>query len=199
MAFIEERLLNRIAYGFTGGPSFLTTKVSLLSGRVARNAERSQPLYVFNAPYGAIQQEHFDLVVSSFNACLGGLHSFRFRDKTDHTGTTETIGTSTGGADQELQLIKTYTFGGQSTVRTIKKPVAGTVSIFEDGTPLASTVDTTTGIVTFTGNLTSPLGVITATYEFDVPVMFMDDDLQFSIVELNAMSAEINLREDLSA
>ena len=196
MSFIETQLLNRIAYGFTGGPTFSTTKVPLFSGIVATNAERSQPLYIFNAPFSAIQPEHHAQVIAAFNACLGGAHSFRFKDKADFELTTEVIGTAVGGADETMQLIKTYTFGSQSTVRTIKKPVVGTVSMFEDGAPLAATVDTTTGIVTFTSTAAK---VITATCEFDVPVMFMDDDLQFSYVELRALSGEVNLQEDLKA
>lgn len=199
MSFIESRLLTKVAYGFSGGATFATTKVELFSGIVSRNAERSLPLYRYRAPYNSIQTDDTALVVAAFNACLGGLHSFRFKDHTDFELTTEIIGTGTGGADQELQLIKTYTFGDQSVVRQIKKPVAGTVDLFEDGAPMASSVDTETGIVTFTSGSTSPLPVITATCEFDVPVMFVDDDLQFSIHNLEAHSGEINLMEDLSA
>lgn len=194
--FIESRLLNRVAYGFTEHINYLTTRVPLVSGIVATNAERSQPLHTYNAPYSAIQPAHHALVVAAFNACLAGAHSFRFKSKADYQLTTETIGTAVGGADETMQLIKTSPFGGQSTVRTIKKPVTGTVSLFEDGSPLASSVDTTTGIVTFTSTAGK---VITATCEFDVPVMFTDDDLQFSIIELSALSADINLMEDLKA
>lgn len=196
MSFIESRLLTRVAYGFTPTPTWNTTAVPLYSGFVSRNAERSLPLYLFTAPYINIQPEHRVLVINAFHAAMGRLHGFRFKDHTDFEGTTEVLGTAVGGADETMQLIKTYTFGSESVARTIKKPVTGTVSLFEDGSPLASSVDTTTGIVTFTSTVGK---VITATYEFDVPVMFMDDDLQISFVEKNAHSAEVNLKEDLSA
>ena len=196
MAFIESTLLDRVAYGFSGGPTWLTTKVELFSGIVSRNAERSTPLYLYTAPYDAISTDNHAIVIAAYNACQGGLHGFRFKDRADYTGTTEIIGTAVGGAGETMQLIKTYTFGSQSTERTIKKPVTGSVSLFEDGTPLASTVDTTTGIVTFTSTAAK---VITATYEFDVPVMFDSDALQFNFVNWAAHSTDIDLREDLSA
>lgn len=199
MSFIESRLLTKVAYGFTGGATWQTTKQTLHSGRVVRNAERSLPLYRFNAPYNSIQPDDVDLVVAAFNASKGGVNSFRFKDHADFELTAETIGVGTGAADQTLQLIKTYTFGSESTVRTIKKPVAGTVNLFENGSPLASSVDTTTGIVTFTSATSSPQVVITATCEYDVPVMFLDDDIQFSIQNLETHSTEINLLEDLNA
>lgn len=199
MSFIESRLLTKVAYGFVGGPTWATTTVRLFSGRVARNAERDLPLYKFNAPYNSIQADDFAIVIAAYNACLGRVHGFRFKDHADFQLTAETIGIGTGAADQTLQLIKTYTFGSESTVRNIIKPVSGTVELFEDGAPLASSVDTTTGIVTFTATLSSPLKVITATCEFDVPVMFMNDDLQFNFNEKGSHSTEINLMEDFSA
>lgn len=194
--FIEDRLLTRVAYGFSRGPGFLTTAVTLHSGRVARNAERSTPLFRYSAPYKNLKPQHLILVETAFMACLGRLHGFRFKDHVDYQASVENIGTSDGSTDETMQLIKTYTFGSESTVRAIKKPVAGTVSLFEDGVPLASSVDTTTGVVTFTSSVGK---VITATFEFDVPVMFVDDDLQFNLVNLSAHSGEINLMEDLTA
>ncbi len=194
--FIETALLDKVTYGFVGGPTYLTIRVPLLSGIVARNAERSQPLYRFNAPYENIQQEHHDDVIKAYNACLGGLHSFRFKDHADFTLTTEILGTALGGTDETMQLIKTYTFGAVSTVRTIKKPITGTVFLFEDGSPLSSAVDTTTGIVTFTSTVGK---VITATAEFHVPVMFLEDSLQFSFANFRTHSVDIDLEEDLKA
>ena len=196
MAFIETQLLDRVAYGFSGGPTFSTTRVKLFSGIVSRNAERSRPLHVYNAPYDAIHTDDHDIVLAAFNACQGGLHGFRFKDRADFTGTTETLGTALGGADETMQLIKTYTFGSESTERTIKKPVTGTVNLFEDAVPLASAVDTTTGIVTFTSTVGK---VISATFEFDVPVMFDSDRMDFNFVNWAAHSTDIDLREDLSA
>jgi len=197
MAFIETALLDRVAYGFTGGPTFATTRVELFSGIMARNAERSLPLYRYSAPYDAIETSNHDLIIAAFNACLGGLHGFRFKDRADYQLVDEVLGTSAGG-QETMQLVKTYSFGGTDLVRTIKKPVTGTITLEEDGSSLAiDSIDTTTGEVTFT-----PAGagkVITASGEFDVPVMFAEDMLQFDFVNWEAHSTDIVLIEDLSA
>lgn len=67
--------------------------------------------------------------------------------------------------------------GGAQTTRTINKPVAGTVAIFNNTTPVVSgwTVDTTTGIVTFA---TAPGYLPNATFQFDVPVRFDIDRME---------------------
>ncbi len=195
--FIETPLLDKVAYGFEGGPGWLTTKVALYSGIVARNAERSLPLYSYNAPYNAISSAHRATVVAAFNACLGGLHGFRFKDWADFDALAEVLGDTVGSGEQTMQLVKTYSFGGTDLVRNIIKPVTGSVQLYEVGVPLASTVDTTTGIVTF--NPAASSAEITADYVFDVPVMFVGDILKFNYINLAVHSIDINLLEDRSA
>jgi uncharacterized protein (TIGR02217 family) len=67
-------------------------------------------------------------------------------------------------------------------VWTITKPVGGTVKVYLDDIEQLSgwSVDTTTGIVTFS---TAPaLGVeVTADFEFDVPVRFDTDHMAVTI------------------
>lgn len=196
MAFIEERLLDKVTYGFSSGPGYLTTRVALYSGIVARNAERSLPLFLYNAPYQAIDPDDRGVVVAAFHACLGGLHGFRFKDWGDYELDAEVLGTAVGGAGETMQLIKTYSLGGTDLVRTIKKPVTGTIQLYENGTPLASTIDTTTGIVTFTSTAGQ---VITADVEFDVPVMFANDSMEFNYINYAHHSVDIDLMEDLKA
>lgn len=210
MSFIEERLLEHVSYGFAGGPNFRTTKVQLRSGITRRNAERSLPLYKYRAPYNAIRGEHHSAVQSAYLACLGPVHGFRFKDWADYRLNNVVIGTADGTSDQELQIVKPYTFGGITLNRTIKKPVDSTVfnvangyvsnavalSVTANDTPIAFTIDYTTGIITLTGTDTH---VIRVTGEFDVPVYFEDDSLDFDFVNWDAHSGEIGLVEDLAA
>jgi hypothetical protein len=67
------------------------------------------------------------------------------------SATDQIIGTG-DGSEMAFQLIKTYGSGGHSSVRKIKKPVAGTVRLALDAVEQMSgwSVDTTTGMVTFT-------------------------------------------------
>jgi uncharacterized protein (TIGR02217 family) len=74
--------------------------------------------------------------------------------------------------------VKTYSAGALATVRPIVKPVAGTVRLAVDGVEEIGgwSVDTATGLVTFD----TPPGaglLVSAGYEFDVPVRFAEDDL----------------------
>ena len=97
-----------------------------------------------------------------------------------------------------VQLQKTYTLGSQSTLRPIVKPVSGTVTVYADGTPHAGTIDTTTGLFLPTAPWSGG-DVITADFEFDVPVMFASDDLIFDYNNFQALTANIELEEDFSA
>jgi uncharacterized protein (TIGR02217 family) len=67
-------------------------------------------------------------------------------------------------------------------VRTITKPVAGTVHVYKVGIeqPSGWSVDVTTGIVTFK---TAPAAgvAITADFELDVPVRFDTDHMAVTI------------------
>src|SRR4029453_17117387 len=90
--------------------------------------------------------------------------------KGNDKGTGQLLGTG-DGTQTEFQLLKHYPSGSVIEVRTISKPVAGTVKVYLDGVEQLSgwSVDTTTGLVTFS---TAPAaGVeVTADFEFDVPV-----------------------------
>lgn len=176
MAMIEQRLLDRIGLGSTNGPTFRTRRIQVRSGIIFRNAVFSMPLYRFLIQYRSLTQAQHEEVVAAFNACLAGVHSFRIKDYQDYSATAELLSTLGTGASQQIQLTKTYTFGGQSCVRNIRKPVTGTVQMTANGAAVSSVVDTTTGIVTVTAPLNA---VLRWSGEFDVPVMFEEDELPF--------------------
>lgn len=196
MSFIESRLLDCVSYGTQGGPTYYTRVVSLLNGRTRRNQEWSLPKYRFTVLYNNLDPADHVAVLNAFHACGGAAIGFRLKDWSDYTGT-QTLTASATGSPETAQLAKTYTFGATTRTRTIKKPVAGTVVI---SGAVTSSVDTTTGIVSFTGTLGQP---VTCTYEFDVPVRFESDDLQFSIDNKGAagfyLTANVNLIEDFDA
>lgn len=71
-------------------------------------------------------------------------------------------------------------------MRTITKPVAGTVKVYLAGVQQTSgwSANTTTGVITFTnapGNGVS----VSADYEFDVPVRFDTDRMAVTIEQIN--------------
>ncbi len=186
MAFHEVRFPDDISRGARGGPERRTQIVELASGDEERNASWANSRRRYDVAYGIRRADDLAAVVSFFEARNGRLHGFRWKDWADWksclpsgtpAATDQTIGTG-DGATTDFQLVKVYSSGSQSWTRTIAKPVAGTVLVAIDGTVQSSgwSVDTTTGIVSFT---TAPASgaAITAGFEFDVPVRFDTDTL----------------------
>lgn len=199
MAFIEERLLDCVAYGTQGGPSWSTRRIPLRSGIVRRNAQRSRPLYRFILLYQNLNAEHHAAVIDAFNACRAGVFGFRLKDWSDFTAEDQLVAVGTG-APQSIQLAKLYEFGNENASRPIRKPVVGSVTLTADFAPLAATVDYTTGIATFTAGASD---IVRWSGQFDVPVTFDEDELMFSADSRNAvgliLTSDVTLSEDLSA
>ena len=190
MAFHEVRFPDNISRGARGGPERRTQIVELASGDEERNASWADSRRRYDVAYGIRRADDLAAVVAFFEARNGRLHGFRYKDWADYksalpsqaiTATDQQIGTGTGSL-QTFQLAKRYTSGAQTWVRTITKPVAGTVRVALGMVEQMSgwTVDTTTGVVTLT---TAPAGgvIIRAGFEFDVPVRFDSDTLDVTL------------------
>ena len=190
MAFHEVRFPDNISRGARGGPERRTQIVELASGDEERNASWADSRRRYDVAYGIRRADDLASVVAFFEARNGRLHGFRYKDWADYksclpsqaiTATDQQIGNGTGST-QAFQLTKRYTSGAQTWVRTITKPVAGTVRVALGMVEQMSgwTVDTTTGLITFT---TAPAcGVIVrAGFEFDVPVRFDSDTLDVTL------------------
>ena len=190
MAFHEVRFPDNISRGARGGPERRTQIVELASGDEERNASWANSRRRYDVAYGIRRADDLASVVSFFEARNGRLHGFRYKDWADYksalpsqaiTATDQQIGTGTGSL-QTFQLAKRYTSGPQTWVRTITKPVTGTVRVALGMVEQMSgwTVDTTTGVITFT---TAPAGgvIVRAGFEFDVPVRFDSDSLDVTL------------------
>ena len=190
MAFHEVRFPDNISRGARGGPERRTQVIELASGDEERNASWADSRRRYDVAYGIRRADDLAAVVAFFEARNGRLHGFRYKDWADYksalpsqaiTATDQQIGTGTGSL-QTFQLAKRYTSGAQTWVRTIAKPVAGTVRVALGMAEQLSgwTVDTTTGLVTFT---TAPANgvIIRAGFEFDVPVRFDSDTLDVTL------------------
>ena len=190
MSFHEIRFPDNISRGARGGPQRRTQVVELASGDEERNASWANSRRRYDVAYGIRRADDLAAVVAFFEARNGRLHGFRYKDWADYksalpsqamTATDQQIGTGTGSL-QTFQLAKRYASGGQTWVRTIAKPVAGTVRVALGMVEQMSgwTLDTTTGVITFT---TAPAGgvIVRAGFEFDVPVRFDSDTLDVTL------------------
>ena len=186
MAFHEVRFSEAIGRGARGGPERRTQVVELASGDEERNASWANSRRRYDVSYGIRRADDLAAVVAFFEARNGRLHGFRFRDWSDYRSgppsqtpspLDQPIGTG-DGTTTAFQLTKRYASGAQAWVRRIVKPVAGTVRVARAGVEAVSgwSVDATTGIITFD---TAPASgvLITAGFEFDVPVRFDTDRL----------------------
>lgn len=185
MAFHEVRFPDDIAYGATGGPEFATSVVATASGYEQRNINWSAARGRWDVASGLKKQTQLDTLVAFFRARKGRAHGFRFKDWTDYKATAQALGTG-NGTITTFQLIRTYSSGGNTDVRTITKPVTGTVKVYLAGVLQASgwSVNTTTGVITFSTPTANGVAV-SADYEFDVPVRFDTDRMAVTIEQIN--------------
>lgn len=139
---------------------------------------------------------------------VGFAHSFRFKDPYDYSTAASgaaianndvTLGTGDGAATT-FQLVVPTTAGSLTHNRVIRAPVSGTVLVALDGVTAVETtdysIDYSSGVVTFVG--APGLGVVvTAGFEYDVPVFFDEDvmGLQFVTPKIGSV-ANIALVED---
>lgn len=183
MAFHDVRFPETVAVGSRGGAGYRTNIVELAdSGAEERVARWSQPRARFDVSSGIKSKAQYAEVLTFYHARKGALHSFRFKNWRDFTSFSDhvsaptfadqEIGVGTGSATQ-FQLTKKYTSGGIDQTVNITLPVAGTVKVALDGVEQTSgwTVDSTTGIVTFTSAPTAGQ-IITAGYEYDLACRF---------------------------
>ncbi len=198
-SFHEIRFPVSVARGARGGPVRKTEIVTLASGREHRNARWGHSRRRYDAGYGVKTLDALAAVVAFFEERRGRLTGFRWRDRLDcvsglasrpATPIDQVIGTGTGDR-AAFQLAKTYGAAHAPYARIITKPVAGTVRIAVAGAEITEgtgfTCDATTGIITFLPGHLPPNGaVVTAGFEFDVPVRFDADEIE---VDLSAFEA----------
>ncbi|MEO1611993.1 MAG: DUF2460 domain-containing protein, partial [Pseudomonadota bacterium] len=151
MAFHEVVFPTSISFGSSGGPERRTEIVTLASGFEERNATWAHSRRRYDAGLGVRTLDDIHEVVAFFEARLGMLYAFRWKDWADFktcapsedvTGADQVLGVGDGSATV-FQLTKTYASGPASYARPIDKPVAGSVQVMRDGVVLAEGSDFT--------------------------------------------------------
>jgi len=194
MLFHEIRFPTAISRASQGGPERRTDVVTLGSGYEERNSRWADSRRSYDAGYGIKSADDLNAILAFFEERRGRLTGFRWKDHADwksclpsHTPSATDQPVAIGdGTTAQFQLTKTYGTTYAPWVRTIAKPVAGTVLVAVGGAlqvqGTAFSLDTTTGLVTFlAGHIPPANAAITAGYEFDVPVRFDTDKLDISL------------------
>lgn len=194
MAFHEVRFPTDISRNAHGGPERRTDVVVLGSGFEERNSRWAGSRRFYNAGYGVKSLDDLHAVIAFFEERRGRLYGFRWKDHSDSkscapSATPSALDQLLGegdGSRATFQLVKTYGTGATAWTRAIAKPVAGAVLLAVDATPVVlgshAVVDPTTGVVTFLpGHEPASGALVTAGFEFDVPVRFDTDKLEINL------------------
>jgi len=194
MSFHETRFPTDISYASIGGPGFKTSIIEVDSGAEERVSRWASARHRYDVAYGIRSLTQLSTLKTFYMARRGAAYGFRFKDWLDFTSAANGIADPDDedqqlgvgdGSTKTFQLIKIYTSGAVERTRTITKPVPDTTIIAIDGVAQSSgwSVNTATGLVTFT-SAPAVDEVVTAGFEFDVPVRFSqtsDDWLGASI------------------
>lgn len=122
MSFHDIRFPTTIAFQSSGGPERKTEIVTLGSGFEERNAVWAHSRRRYDVGYGVKTLNDLHLVIAFFEARLGRLHGFRFKDFADFKScppqnaispTDQPLGTG-DGTTKTFALTKTYASGPAS-------------------------------------------------------------------------------------
>jgi len=187
--FHEIRFPTAIAFHSHGGPERKTEIVTLGSGYEERNGVWAASPRRYDVGYGIKSLDDIHTVLAFFEARGGRLYGFRFKDFADFkscspgaviTPLDQTLATG-DGSSKSFSLIKTYQSGPSSYIRSITKPVSGSLRVALAAAETSDFVlDSASGVITFSD--APPSGaVITAGFAFDVPVRFDTDSLSINL------------------
>lgn len=144
MSFLDVRFPPAISFGAVGGPAFSTTVAVRSDGRESRNRNWAYELSSFDVSHAAREEALWRELLAFFRVTGGRFNTFRFKDWSDYvcaSGEGSFI-TSTYGSPTGKQMVKAYTFGGQTVYRIITKPISGKITTDATG------LDYATGIAT---------------------------------------------------
>lgn len=215
--FIDEyppRTLTK--FQFRAMPKWSTTITAVSSGSERRTQNWYDPLHHYVAPAAINCLEVMEDVHNMWMALRGPLYTFPFRDPVDFASvpiarantepTLSRVDQDLGigdGSTTEFQLYKSYQFGSQEYLRTIRRPVVASVLIGMNGDapgdvapinggPYTASVSRDGGIVTFDPAPNSGL-ILTAGFYFDVECRFEADDSYEKIVKAFGASETADL------
>lgn len=199
MPFFECEFPRDIAFQAQGGPGFSTQVNEGFSGFEQRNrnwkiARAKYQIALDHKPFAYFQQ------VYNFWLNVGGrADGFRFFDPKDNQAVDQVCALVVDSpyTGRVYQLQNTYTAGPRSYTKTIVKPItsavetfsggycSGAVSVEVAGSPVSGwELDPTTGLLTLaTAPGGSPPAVVTATFQFHIPVRFNTDECNAVIEE----------------
>jgi uncharacterized protein (TIGR02217 family) len=201
MSFHEVKFPSEISKKAAGGPVFQTAVTQLASGKEQRNVnwQNARAKYVISIK--SLSEIDSKKLLEFFYARQGAAYGFRFKDWLDFEAQNQILGTG-NNIKTSFDLVKNYintTINNLNInyARRISKPVQNTVSVFVNSIKITSgfTINYENGTINFS---TPPItdAVISANFQFDVPVRFAADELKIAYENIaNNSAKEIELIE----
>ncbi|ONF94954.1 DUF2460 domain-containing protein [Sphingomonas jeddahensis] len=175
-------------------PEFSTAVVTSAGGRESRNASWAGARTRYDVGPGVRSEADVAALLAFFRARMGPARGFRLRDPFDAEGADEVIGTG-DGVTRRFPLVKHY--GGAE--RRITRPVAGSVRVTLDGVATQGFALEPAGTVVLDAAPATGV-VVSASFDFDVPVRFAEDRLSVARATfLAGAAASVPLVEVLEA
>lgn len=170
---------SRLKFNVSGSPEMRVDVTRLSSGHERRNARWSAPLRRYLISVGQRPLDEIMVLTSFFETRSGPLHGFLFRDPFEHK--TASYGqpisaddTQIGVGDGSATRMNLILANG----RQVTHPIEESLRVAVDGTEIFAgfTFDQTTKELVF-DHAPAVGAVITAGFEFDVPVRFENEQL----------------------
>ena len=197
MDFHDIRFPPSLSFGSVGGPHRRTDVVTLANGFEERNTPWAHSRRVYDAGLGMRSIDDVQALTAFFEARFGQMYGFRWKDWADFKSCRAALGVAFDdqilglgdGTQTDFQLKKVYQSGDHSYHRPIAKPVQGTVRVGIEQDELQEgidfEIDLAIGMIRFASAPDSDL-VISAGFEFDVPVRFDTDRILVSVASFQA-------------
>ncbi len=198
ISFHEVRFPTDLAIGASGGPIRQTEVITLGSGKEQRNSRWKHSRRRYNAGYGIKTITDLQVVIEFFEERRGRLYGFRFKDPLDYksskpgqviTQYDQHIATG-DGVSRSFELIKRYGSSETGYKRRIVKPVKDSLILAVNNTLVAAndySVDWANGVVNFNEDtIPANNAIITAGYEFDLPIRFDADEISINLSHFEA-------------
>ena len=183
--FYEFRFPESISMKSTISIEFNTNVMISKNGQEQRIANWEYSRLVYNVTNGLKTKRDLEEIIKLFRIVKGKNIGFRFKDWTDYYAKNQIIGIGTGD-NKVYQLVKSYNISIDDEkviyARKITKPVKNTVKVFVNNIDVTNSLNINykNGEINFK---TAPdeNEIISANFEFDVPVRFDSDNLEFNL------------------
>ncbi|PZQ61845.1 MAG: TIGR02217 family protein [Sphingomonas taxi] len=152
-------------------PTFSTGVTTSAGGRETRSVGWAEARTRYDVGPGVRSEADMVTLLAFFRARQGPARGFRLRDPFDWRGVDEPLG-SGDGTTRVFPLVRRY---GAAT-RRITRPVAGSVRVMVAGVATQAFTLAGGGVVTL-DVAPAPGAAVSASFDFDVPVRFAEDQL----------------------